>query len=194
MAVLSVSSVHSHGRFRRRHSSQRWQGVRPCVQRTKRRRAAGWGSRSHDQKNHRGRPKRRTWCEAVTRCWPYRPKKAQPPNRRRRQLRQAGRGGIENAHYRQAAPPLPGLRIPDARRNARPPCAPFLTCCWRDRGPRQRLSDQTAIIVRYRLMMPVIIGIRSRTQVQGIGPPAMLLARPLSVLRPVGGGHCTCRE
>jgi hypothetical protein len=29
------SSVHSHRRFRRRHSSRHWQGVRPCVQTTK---------------------------------------------------------------------------------------------------------------------------------------------------------------
>ena len=58
--IVVCSSVHSHGRFRWRHSSQHWQGVRPCVQRTKRRRAAGCGSRSHDQNNHRGRPKRRT--------------------------------------------------------------------------------------------------------------------------------------
>jgi hypothetical protein len=43
-----------------RHSSRHWQGVRPCVQRAERRRAAGCGSRSHDRKNHRGRPKRRT--------------------------------------------------------------------------------------------------------------------------------------
>ena len=29
------SSVHSHRRFRRRHSSRYWQGIRPCVQTTK---------------------------------------------------------------------------------------------------------------------------------------------------------------
>jgi Aldehyde dehydrogenase family len=33
--TVVCSSVHSHGRFRRRHSSQHLRGIRPCVQTTK---------------------------------------------------------------------------------------------------------------------------------------------------------------
>ena len=36
--TVVCSTVHSHGRFRRRHSSQHLRGIRPCVQTTKRRR------------------------------------------------------------------------------------------------------------------------------------------------------------
>jgi hypothetical protein len=48
------------------------------VQRTERHWAAGCGSRSHDQKDHRGRPKRRAQCDTVAGCradWPEKAKK-----------------------------------------------------------------------------------------------------------------------
>jgi hypothetical protein len=49
-----------------------------CVQGTERHWAAGCGSRSHDQKDHRGRPKRRAQRDTVAGCradWPKKAKK-----------------------------------------------------------------------------------------------------------------------
>jgi hypothetical protein len=55
-------------------------GVRCCVQGTERHRTAGRGSRSHDQKDHRGRPKRRAQCDTVAGCRADWPKKAKKRN------------------------------------------------------------------------------------------------------------------